>query len=168
MSLKPSIALLVVSDRVSRGVYQDKCEEAIESYLESEGYSLAAAKITPDGVAPVKKALLELVDTSRYSLILTAGGTGCSPRDLTPEATREIIERELPGVGEAMRTVSLLVTPNAVTSRATAGLVGSTMIVNLPGSPKAAVECLKPVLKGVIHGSLQAKSGDSQDCGKPE
>ena len=168
MSLKPSIALLVVSDRVSQGVYSDRCEEAIEKYLESEGYSLGATKVTPDGVAPVKKALLELAETSRYNVILTAGGTGCSPRDLTPEATREVVEREVPGVGEAMRAVSLLATPNAVTSRATAGLVGSTMIVNLPGNPKAAIECLKPVLKGVIHGSFQAQSGDSQDCEKPE
>ena len=168
MSLKPSIALLIVSDRVSRGVYQDKCEEAIGSYLESEGYSLGATRFSSDGVAPVRKALLKLVETSSYDIVFTAGGTGCSPRDLTPEATREVIEREVPGVGEAMRTASLLVTPNAITSRATAGLVDSTMIVNLPGNPKAAIECLRPVLKGIVHGSLQAKSGDSQDCGKPK
>lgn len=168
MSLSPAIALLVVSDRASSGEYQDRCEPAIREFLNAEGYDLLSVSIVPDGVDSVKEALLELADSGKYDLILTAGGTGVSPRDLTPEATREVIEKEIPGVGECMRAASLKITSHAMLSRALAGVRGASIIVNLPGSPKAAVENLAVVFSGVLHGVSQAKSEDSTDCASGE
>jgi molybdenum cofactor synthesis domain-containing protein len=164
VNLPCSIALLVVSDRASRNEYQDRCEPAIRAYLATEGYELSKVSVVPDGVDSVKNALIELADSDKFDLILTAGGTGVSPRDLTPEATYRVIEKEIPGVGESMRAASRKITPHAILSRALAGVRGASIVVNLPGSPKGAVENLAVVFSGVLHGVSQAKSGDSTDC----
>lgn len=158
-----SIALLVVSDRASSGVRADKCEEALRGFLESQGYTLACCAIVPDEAGQIGEALAKWADGGDYDLILSAGGTGISPRDVTPEATRPILEKEIPGIPEAMRAASLKITGRAPLSRGYAGIRNHTMIINLPGSPKAAVENLSAVFAAIVHGIDKAQ-GDMSDC----
>ncbi len=147
-------AILTVSDRSARAERPDASGPALETAIISQGWSVQDRKIVPDERIAIIKALVEWVDGKEMDIILTTGGTGFSPRDITPEATLEVIDRQAPGIAEAMRSASMKVTPHAMLSRAVAGLRGQTLIINLPGSPKGAIEnfeVLLPVLQHAIH-----------------
>ncbi|MBI5816732.1 MAG: MogA/MoaB family molybdenum cofactor biosynthesis protein [Nitrospinae bacterium] len=159
-----SIALLVVSDRASRGERADKCEAALLGFLEIHGQTLAHCAVVPDEADQIGATLSQWADSGKYDLILSAGGTGLSPRDVTPEATLPILEKVIPGIPEAMRAASLKITDRAPLSRGHAGIRKGSMIINLPGSPKASVENLSAVFGAVIHGIDKAQ-GDQADCG---
>jgi len=147
------IGILVVSDRASRGIYEDKSGKAVSDFLSRVIRSnwIVVFKIVPDGAESVADALIELADHEGCDLILTTGGTGPAPRDLTPEGTRAVISRELAGFGELMRRVSLEQVPTAILSRQTAGTRGKTLIVNLPGRPAAIDVCLNAVFPAIPY-----------------
>lgn len=160
MSAAPGLraAVLVTSDRASRGEYADLTGPALRAFLEERGWEVADVRVVPDEREAIRIALLSLCDARVAPLLLTAGGTGLGPRDVTPEATRDILERELPGVPEAMRVLGAAKSPRAALSRAIAGSRGRCLIVNLPGSPKGAVESLECVLDVIPH-ALEMLSG---------
>ena len=138
------IGCLTISDRASAGIYEDKSGPEIEAALLglfSEGAEFVRA-LVPDERLRIEEALTRLVDGEGCALVVTTGGTGPAPRDVTPEATRAVIAKELPGFGEIMRARSFETVPTAILSRATAGIRGSSLLVNLPGNPKAVRECL--------------------------
>ena len=147
------IGVLTISDRASRGEYQDKggpgIEAALKDLLTSDWY--AVRKIVPDEAAQISAALTELADVHHCPLILTTGGTGPALRDVTPEATRAVIHREMPGFGEAMRLASLREVPTAILSRQLAGTRGASLIINLPGKPSAIRTCLDAVFAAVPY-----------------
>lgn len=156
-------AVLTVSDRGSRGEREDLSGKALEEVLELNGFAVVEREVVPDEVEAVADALARFADELRVDLVLTTGGTGLSPRDVTPEATLRVIEREVPGMAEAMRASSLLKTPHAMLSRAVCGIRGSTLIVNLPGSPRGARENLEVILPALPHG-LSKLRGDPSEC----
>jgi molybdopterin adenylyltransferase len=143
----------VISDRASRGVYDDESGKAIEAFLNRVLTSdwIAIVKIVPDGIDSVAEALMELVDSEDCDLVLTTGGTGPAPRDLTPEATRKVLTRELQGFGELMRRISFEQVPTAILSRQTAGIRGRCLIVNLPGRPSSINVCLTAVFPAIPY-----------------
>lgn len=143
------IAVLTVSDRASAGVYADGSGPAVEAAL--TGHEVVDRVVVPDDARTIADTLRTWADEGGVDLILTTGGTGLGPRDVTPEATRSVIEREAPGIAEAMRAHGRAVTPFAALSRQVAGARGTCLIVNLPGSPKAAVESLDAVLEILPH-----------------
>lgn len=144
--------VLTISDRASAGEYQDASGPLIQRMVaERLGGESVLVETIPDEGELIRAKLAEWADSGRVNLILTTGGTGFTPRDVTPEATRQVIEREAPGLAEAMRLASLKVTPFAMLSRAVAGIRGRALIVNLPGSPKAVRECLEVILPAVPH-----------------
>ncbi|MCA9057324.1 MAG: molybdopterin adenylyltransferase [Planctomycetaceae bacterium] len=147
------IGILTVSDRASRGEYEDRGGPAIRNYLNEVLSSAweADARVIPDEVAQIAAALRQLADDAGCCLIITTGGTGPAPRDVTPEATESVCDRMMPGFGELMRKVSLEKVPTAILSRQTAGIRGRTLIVNLPGQPKAISECLDAVFPAVPY-----------------
>jgi molybdopterin adenylyltransferase len=138
--------VLTVSDSVSRGTRQDRSGDELDALLSRSGFDVVERRTVPDGVAPVSAALAEL-STSFTGLVVTTGGTGFSPTDLTPEATRAVIEREAPGLAEAMRAVS----PPGRLSRGVAGTVGQCLVLNVPGSPPGAVESIEAVIDVLPH-----------------
>jgi molybdopterin adenylyltransferase len=144
------IGVLTVSDRSAKGVRPDASGPALEDYLKARGWQVAERLTVPDEMQLISQALLRWAGLG-LDIILTTGGTGFSSRDVTPEATRAVIEKEAPGLTEAMRLASLQVTPHAMLSRAVAGIKGKTLIVNLPGSPKAALENLEVILPVLPH-----------------
>jgi molybdopterin adenylyltransferase len=148
------IGILTVSDRVSRGEYEDLSGPAVRAALDELLASAwqAVTRAVPDDATSIEAALTELVDIAGCALVLTTGGTGPAPRDITPEATRAVCARELPGLGEAMRAASAGRVPTAMLSRQTAGIRGTSLIVNLPGKPAGAAECLHAVMPAVVHG----------------
>ena len=147
------VGILVISDRASRGEYGDESGKAIDNFLNKTVKSnwIAVTKIVPDGVESVANALVEMSDREDCDLVLTTGGTGPSPRDLTPEGTRKVITRELEGFGELMRRVSLEQVPTAILSRQTAGTRGHCLIVNLPGRPAAIDVCLNVIFPAIPY-----------------
>jgi len=158
-------AILTISDRGSRGERQDLSGPALrERLLETEIFQIVLEKIVSDEPAEIEAALLQWSDQQSIDLILTTGGTGFSPRDLAPEATAAVIERPAPCFAEAMRAESLKITPHAMISRAVSGIRKSTLIINFPGSPKAARECLEFILPALPHALLKL-AGDPSDCG---
>ena len=143
--------VLTLSDRSSRGERPDSSGPALVNMIEEQGWSLVRQEILPDEESAIREILISWVDSREIDVILTTGGTGFSPRDVTPEATRAVIEREAPGLAEAMRASSLKVTAHAMLSRIVTGIRGKTIIVNLPGSPKGAVENLQVILPVLPH-----------------
>jgi molybdopterin adenylyltransferase len=146
------IGILTISDRGAAGQYEDRSGPVIREIVEAQGWAVAQTAVVPDEPELIQATLIAWADDLRLDLILTTGGTGFAPRDVTPEATRAVIDREAPGLAEAMRTASLKVTPHAMLSRSVAGMRGRTLIVNLPGSPKAARENLETILPALPHG----------------
>ncbi len=156
-------AVVTVSDRGSRGEREDASGPGIARILESVGIEIAARRIIPDEKELIRQTLIELCDGDTIDLILTTGGTGASPRDVTPDATRDVIERDIPGMAEEMRRQSGLVTPHAMISRAIVGIRNQTLIINLPGSPRGARENLNVVLAALNH-AIEKIQGDTRDC----
>ena len=143
--------ILTLSDRSARGERPDTSGLALARLVQDEGWSVTKQAILPDDESAIRMMLIEWVDSGDVDVILTTGGTGFSPRDVTPEATRAVIEREAPGLAEAMRAASLKITPHAMLSRIVTGIRKRTLIINLPGSPKGAVENLEAVLLALGH-----------------
>ncbi len=159
--------VLTISDRCSRGEATDTAGPATAKLLgESLRANIYAAEIIPDECETIAERMKHYCDGHSIDLVLAVGGTGFSPRDVTPEATRQVIERATPGLDEAMRTASLTKTPHAMLSRAVSGIRGATLIVNLPGSLRASVENLEAILPALGHG-LKKLRGDPDDCGRP-
>lgn len=156
-------AVVTVSDRSFRGERPDGAGPAVAEMLERAGYRVAGTAVVPDGTEEIQAALTRFADGGDIALVVTTGGTGFSPRDVTPEATLAVCRRPAPGIPEAMRAASMAVTPRAMLSRAAAGIRGRTLIVNLPGSPKAARENLAAVLPALEHG-LEMLRGGAADC----
>jgi molybdenum cofactor synthesis domain-containing protein len=142
---------LTVSDRSSRGERADKSGSVIQELLQSIGAEVKEYRIVPDERDVIARSLTELSDNVRVDLIVTTGGTGLAPRDVTPEATLDVIDRRVPGFEEAMRAESIKITPHGMLSRAVSGLRDKTLIINLPGSPKAVRETLSVVLPALPH-----------------
>jgi len=157
-----SAAIITVSDKGSVGQREDKSGPALKAVLEST-YDVREMVIIPDEIDIIAKTIQDLVDTQCIDLIVTTGGTGVALRDVTPEATRLVIERELPGFAEVMRMESYKITPTAMVSRALCGTRKGSLIINLPGSPRAAVECIGFVLSAIPH-TLDKLQGDTKDC----
>ena len=158
------ISVITASDRCSKKLCEDKSgkliSEMLAPYAETKEYV-----IVPDEKEEIKRELVRLSDEVKSDIIFTTGGTGFAPRDVTPEATREVIEKETPGISEAIRAQSLEITPMAMLSRATSGIRGKTLIINLPGSPKAVMESLAVVIP-VLNHAVETMSGNTQSCGK--
>ena len=143
--------ILTLSDRSSRGERSDASGPALVALIESEQWSVSKQALLPDDEAAIRDLLMSWADSDEMDVILTTGGTGFSPRDVTPEATRAILQREAPGLAEAMRAASLKITPHAMLSRFVTGIRGKTLIINLPGSPKGAVENLQVITSVLPH-----------------
>ncbi|MBQ5987058.1 MAG: MogA/MoaB family molybdenum cofactor biosynthesis protein [Clostridia bacterium] len=156
--------VITVSDRCAAGEAEDKSGPVVADMLRAAGYTLLESALTSDEPDEIEAALLRAVEEDA-ALIVTTGGTGFSPRDNTPEVTLRVCERPVPGIPEAMRYASLAITPRAMLSRAAAGIRNRSLIVNLPGSPKAAKENLEAVLPALDHGLLMLRGG-RQDCAK--
>ena len=156
-------AVLTVSDRSFQGLRPDEAGPLVAELLMEAGYEVTYTQIVPDEKPRIEAALRQWCDRVPVDLIITTGGTGFSPRDVTPEATIAVCQRLTPGIPEAMRYASMQITPRAMLSRASAGIRGKTLIVNLPGSPKAARENLEAVLPALAHG-LEMLTGGQADC----
>lgn len=152
-----------MSDKGSKGEREDLSGKEIERMIIGLPSTVEAYEIIPDETDIIVKKLIEYADVKRLDLIVTTGGTGVTPRDVTPEATRSVIERELPGMSEAMRAESLKKTPNAMISRAVCGIRGQSLIVNLPGSPKAVRENLAVVMPALNH-TIEKIKGSPSEC----
>ncbi len=159
-----SIAVLTVSDTASSGSREDLSGPLAAELMSNAGYSISSYEVLPDDPDAVAARLISWADSGSVDLILTTGGTGFSPRDMTPEATKAVYDREVPGIPEMLRARSAETVPTAWLSRGTAGIRGSTLIVNLPGSAKAVRECIG-ILLPVLHHSLEVLGGDSGRCG---
>jgi len=158
------VGILTVSDRGYRGEYEDQSGPLIRKIVtERLGATVEIEKIVPDAQLIIQSTLIVWCDEMGLDLVLTTGGTGFAPRDVTPEATRAVIHRETPGLVEAMRAASLKITPHAMLSRAVAGIRGQTLIVNLPGSPKAVRENLELVLPALPHGIRLLKEVEGEN-----
>lgn len=150
--MKYTAAVITVSDMGSRGLRQDTSGPVVRAMLEEAGFSVVHTAILPDEMEQISAELRDCADRRRIDLIVTTGGTGLSPRDVTPEATRAVLEREIPAIPVAMWMEGLKVTPRAMLSRAVAGIRGSSLLLNLPGSEKAARENLAAVIGALEHG----------------
>lgn len=157
------ISVITVSDRCSKKICEDKSGPLILQML-SDIAETAEYVTVPDEKELISAEIVRLSDEVKSDVIFTTGGTGFAPRDITPEATKAVIEKEVPGIPEAIRAKSLEITPKAMLSRATAGIRGKTLIINLPGSPKAVRESLEVVIPVLPH-AVETLSGDTQNCG---
>jgi len=157
-------AILTLSDKGSRGERFDESGPALASWLAEKGVRTVQAEVIPDDFEQIVAMLSAWADADKADLILTTGGTGVSPRDVTPEATMKVVERLIPGIGELMRLKSLEKTPMAALSRAVAGVRGQALIINLPGSPRGALENLEAAWPVIGH-AVEKIRGDEADCG---
>lgn len=160
------VGILTISDKGSVGERIDTSGPEIQTVVEAEGGKVVSYKIVPDEQYLIEEKLVHLADFEDADVILTTGGTGFSKRDVTPEATLEVIERHAPGFVEAIRAESLKITPHAMLSRAVSGIRGQTIIINLPGSPKAVRESLQVILPALRHG-VQILKGQTGECARP-
>jgi molybdenum cofactor synthesis domain-containing protein len=158
-------AILTLSDKGARGERTDLSGPALRDWLIAQQVEVVRIAMMPDEQEQIAAQLRDWADNLQPDLVLTTGGTGVSPRDVTPEATRRVVDRELPGFGELMRRKSLEKTPHAIISRALAGIRGATLIINLPGSPKGAVENLEAVWEAIPH-TVAKLQGDPSDCAR--
>ncbi len=168
MTLSMRVGILTISDRSSRGERADGSGPLIREFAEgrlSAEVVEAEVAVIPDELAVIRDTLAAWCDQHRLDIIFTTGGTGFAPRDVTPEATRAVIEREAPGLAEAMRAASLLVTPHAMLSRAVCGIRGRTLIINLPGSPKAVRENLATLAPALPHAVQLLQEAPSAEAG---
>jgi molybdopterin adenylyltransferase len=163
MSLRCGI--LTVSDRSSRGERLDRSGPALVEKITTQGWQVERVDIVPDDYQVLVDTLVKWGDSGELDVILTTGGTGFSPRDVTPEATAAVVERSAPGLGEAMRSESLKITPYAMLSRAVAGIRGRTLIINLPGSPKGALENLTVILPVLPHAVELLQEAENAEAG---
>jgi len=159
------VGIITASDKGSRGEREDLSAAAIREKVTAAGWEVTEYAVVPDERAVIAAKLREFSDERGLDLILTTGGTGFSPRDVTPEATLDVVERLVPGIPELMRMESYKITPRAVLSRAAAGIRGGTLIVNLPGSPKAVKESLDWILPALPHG-LEILKGMTGECAR--
>lgn len=158
-----SAGVITVSDRGSRGEREDKSGQEIVRMLKGIAATVVHTIIIPDEKDQIKDALIECTDKKKLDLIVTTGGTGVSPRDVTPDATLEVIEKEVPGMAEAMRRESAGITPHAMISRAVVGIRGCSLIINLPGSPRGVRENLAVILPALKH-AIEKIKGDDAEC----
>lgn len=159
-----TVGIITVSDKGSRGERVDESGPTIEKIIATIGGKVEKYLIVPDEKHEIKEAVMEMCDNLKLNLVLTTGGTGFAPRDITPEATLEVIERHVPGISEVMRAKSLAVTPKAMLSRAQAGIRKKSLIVNLPGSPKGVRENLEAIIPALKHG-IEILTGQASECG---
>ncbi len=159
--------VITVSDRASAGVYADEAGPAVVRMLELQGYEVDGTAVVPDDMQAIEQAIRDAAGKD-VALVVTSGGTGLSPRDVTPEATQNVCERMVPGFGEAMRAASARITPFAWLSRATAGALGRTIVLNVPGSPRAATENLEAVLVPLAHAIKTIRAHGPLDCAKEQ
>lgn len=157
-------AVITVSDKGYAGQREDTSGPALAELLEQKGFRVVHRAIVPDEAEMIKKQLMNCADERKIALVLTTGGTGFSPRDITPEATLEVIQRLTPGIPEAMRAESMKITPKGCLSRSVAGIRKRTLIINLPGSRKASLENIQAVIDPVMHGLDMLYSEGSADC----
>ncbi len=162
MKLKYRAVVITISDKGSKGEREDTSGPRLTAMLEKD-YDLGEILIVPDETDLIAEAIKTQIDDNGFDLVITTGGTGVGPRDVTPEATRAVIEKELPGFAETMRRESFKITPHALISRAICGVRRQSIVVNLPGSPKAATECLSFVLASLPH-ALKKVKGDPSEC----
>ena len=162
-----TVGILTISDKGSRGERQDRSGEIIREVLSGMDVSIANYDMVPDEKDLIVEKLVAWVDDHNMDVVMTTGGTGLTPRDVTPEATLAVVDRIVPGFAEAMRTESLKKTPHAMLSRAVVGTRGNCLIINLPGSPKAVRECLEVILPALPH-AVETLKGQAGECGTPE
>jgi molybdenum cofactor synthesis domain-containing protein len=160
-----SVAILTLSDKGSAGEREDLAGPLIREMITGRGATVEFYEVIPDEKGLIKERLIAF--SEKVDLVLTTGGTGLSPRDVTPEATREVIDKEIPGIAEAMRSAGLEKTKRAMLSRAVAGVRGNTLIINLPGSPKAVKEGLEAIMDVIPH-AIEKIKGSTEDCGVRE
>lgn len=158
-------AWITMSDKGSQGLREDESGPLIGKILTENGYDVVETILIPDDEDILKKELMRLADQRQVNLVMTTGGTGFSPRDITPEATEAVCERMTPGISEAIRAYSMTKTPRAMLSRAVSGIRGKTLIINLPGSPKAVRESLEFIMSSLEHG-LEILNGRTSDCAR--
>ena len=163
--MKYKAAVITMSDSRSDGSKEDVSGKLIRQILDQNNWDVVYQTVIPDDVELIKETLVYCSDVLNVSLILTSGGTGFSHRDCTPEATKAIIEREVPGISEAMRAMSILKTKRGMLSRGVSGLRRDSLIVNLPGSPKAVEECLTYIIEPIRHG-IEVLLKEVQNCGE--
>jgi len=163
MGTKIRAGILTISDRGARGLRENESGKVVLRLLECHGFDVVKQDIVPDDRQQIADTLVRWVDKDRLSLIVTSGGTGLSPTDVTPQAMEEVIDYPVPGMAEAMRAESLKKTPHAMISRAMVGVRKASLIINLPGSPRGAEENLSVVLPALDHG-LSKLAGDTADC----
>ena len=159
-------AVITVSDKGARGERVDTSGPNLSEILKSRGFEVVYTSVIPDEMEEIKAELIRCCDEKKVALVLTTGGTGFSPRDITPEATMQVVERRTPGIPEAMRAESMRITPKGCLSRSEAGIRGRTLIINLPGSKKASEENILAVIDPVEHGLQMLMSEGSADCAK--
>ena len=157
-------AILTISDRGFKGEREDRSGPVLREILDKAGFAIADFEVLPDDQHLIEQRLRHLADEFNLDLVVTTGGTGVSPQDLTPDATLAVIDRQVPGMAEAMRVASLAKTPHAMLSRAVVGIRGQTLIINLPGSVKGARENLEVLLPALEH-ALDKIQGDPSECG---
>ena len=159
-----NIGIITASDKGSRGEREDASGRLIATMLQELG-QIRSYKVVADDAEQISKEMVIMADQLGVDLILTTGGTGLGPRDVTPEATLAVVDRQVPGIAEAMRAKSLEITSRAMLSRAVAGMRNKTLIINLPGSPKGVQECLEVILPALEHG-LEIMKGEASECAR--
>jgi len=160
-----AVGVVVVSDKAAAGLREDGCVDALGRMFRRRGARIVAAEIVPDEIPAIRRAVRFMADRRQVDLVVTCGGTGLGPRDVTPEAVVPLLEKIVPGIGERMRAKGIARTPTAVLSRSTGGSRGTTLILVLPGSPVAAAECLSAVWAAIPH-ALALLRGEVSECGR--